>query len=98
MTLKLIFLGSGSAFTVGTGNYQSNLLLQKDNDSLLIDAGGDLRFALYDQHLTYKDIKNVYISHLHADHVGGLEWLAINTHFDRRLLKVNKILVSGWEK
>ena len=25
--------------------------------------------------LGYADIDAVYISHLHADHVGGLEWL-----------------------
>ena len=82
MTLKIIFLGSGSAFTVGDGNYQSNLLLQKDDDTMLIDAGSDLRFSLYEQHLNYLDIRNIYISHLHADHIGGLEWLAINTFFD----------------
>ncbi|WP_232220743.1 MBL fold metallo-hydrolase [Legionella tunisiensis] len=82
MALKITFLGSGSAFTVGKDNYQSNLLLQKANDTLLIDAGGDLRFSLNEQHLTYADIKSVYISHLHADHIGGLEWLAINTFFD----------------
>ncbi|HHF7345526.1 TPA: MBL fold metallo-hydrolase [Legionella feeleii] len=82
MTLKITFLGSGSAFTMREDNYQSNLLLQKANDTLLIDAGGDLRFSLNEQHLTYADIKNVYISHLHADHIGGLEWLALNTFFD----------------
>ncbi len=94
MTMKLVFLGSGSAFTVGASNYQSNLLLQKGDDSLLIDAGGDLRFSLNEQHLTYSDIKNVYISHLHADHVGGLEWLAINTHFDKNYIGKPNLYVS----
>ena len=82
MTLKITFLGSGSAFTVGDGNYHSNLLFQKDDDTMLIDAGSDIRLSLHDIHLNYKDIRSVYISHLHADHVGGLEWLAFNTHFD----------------
>lgn len=82
MTLSITFLGSGSAFSLEPGNYQSNLLLQKDNDTMLIDAGGDLRFSLNDQGLGYSDIKNVYITHLHADHIGGLEWLALNTYFD----------------
>jgi ribonuclease BN (tRNA processing enzyme) len=58
------------------------LLLQKDGDTFLIDAGSDLRFSLNEQKLSYLDIRNVYISHLHADHIGGLEWLAINTYFD----------------
>ncbi len=82
MTLKITFLGSGSAFTMGSKNYQSNLLLQKNNDTLLLDAGGDLRFSLAEQQLSYLDINNIYISHLHADHIGGLEWLALNTFFD----------------
>ncbi len=104
MTLKITFLGSGSAFTLGEGNYQSNLLLQKNDDAMLIDAGGDIRLSLYEQHLTYKDIKNIYISHLHADHIGGLEWLAINTFFDDLYLGKPNLFASEhiindlWEK
>src|SRR5262249_33749707 len=71
----------GSAFTVGD-NYQSNVLLQAGDDSLLIDAGGDLRFGLYSVGLSHLDVKNVYISHLHNDHIGGLEYLALATYFD----------------
>lgn len=82
MMLKMIFLGSGSAFSLEANNYQSNVLLQKDNENLLIDAGGDIRFSLAAEQLSYNDIRNIYISHLHADHIGGLEWLAINTFFD----------------
>lgn len=81
--MKLIFLGTGSAFTIGDGNYQSNLLLESDTGKrLLIDCGSDARHGLYEQGFTYKDIHDVYISHLHADHVGGLEWLALTTKYD----------------
>lgn len=74
MTLKMTFLGSGSAFTVGPDNYHSNVLLEIGKDSLLIDAGSDLRHSLREQNRGYLDIKNVYITHLHGDHTGGLEW------------------------
>jgi ribonuclease BN (tRNA processing enzyme) len=81
--MKLIFLGSGSAFTVGTNNYQSNMILESpQGHRLLIDCGSDARHSMHEQGLTYKDIQDVYISHLHADHVGGLEWLAFQTKFD----------------
>ena len=104
MALKLTFLGSGSAFTVGEKNYQSNLLFQKDGDTMLIDAGGDIRFSLHEQHLSYKDIRNIYISHLHTDHIGGLEWLAINTFFDKSYQGKPNLFISEdiiddlWEK
>lgn len=82
--MKLTFLGSGSAFTVGNGNYQSNILLQADSKrNLLIDCGTDVRFSLHEQGFNYRDIHDVYISHLHADHVGGLEWLAFNKKFNQ---------------
>lgn len=80
MKNKIIFLGSGSAFTVGKNNYQSNILLELANGhKMLIDCGTDIRLSLFEQGLNYLDIDAVYISHLHADHVGGLEWLAFTT-------------------
>lgn len=74
--MKLTFLGSASAFTVGMQNYQSNMLIQVDSDYLLIDCGSDARHALHEQGLSGTEIGSVFCSHLHADHVGGLEWLA----------------------
>lgn len=81
MTLKITFLGTGSAFTVD-GNFQSNVLLEIGNDHLLIDAGTDIRHSLHAQKYTHLDIGHVYISHIHADHAGGLEWFALSTYFD----------------
>ena len=88
--MKLLFLGTGSAFTVGADNYQSNMLLiHEGGDKLLIDCGSDIRFSLYDQGFSYLDITDIYISHLHADHVGGLEYICFNTKFDPRCQKPN---------
>lgn len=94
--MKLTFIGSGSAFTVGGNNYQSNLLLSSDNnEKLLIDCGTDARIALFELGYTYKDISNVYITHLHGDHVGGLEWLAFTRKFDPTCDKPNLYIQSG---
>ncbi|NEO28850.1 MAG: MBL fold metallo-hydrolase [Kamptonema sp. SIO4C4] len=88
--MRLLFLGSGSAFTVGADNYQSNLLLTNEvGEHLLIDCGSDIRFSLYDQGLSYQDIRNIYISHLHADHVGGMEYIGLTTFFDPHCPKPN---------
>lgn len=81
--MKLTFIGSGSAFTVNSNNYHSNMLFETDSGKkLLIDCGSDARVALAALDYSHKDISGVYISHLHADHAGGLEWLAFTTVFD----------------
>ena len=80
--MKLTFLGSGAAFTVGADNYQSNILLSSSRGKhFLIDCGTDIRFSLYEKNLTSTDIDAVFVSHLHADHVGGVEWFALTNYF-----------------
>lgn len=75
--MLLKFSGTGSAFTVGDGNYQSNMVLEdSQGNKLLIDCGTDARIALSEIGIKHSDIDAIYISHLHADHVGGLEWIA----------------------
>jgi ribonuclease BN (tRNA processing enzyme) len=101
---NLLFLGSGSAFTVGADNFQSNLVLESDRGTkLLIDCGSDVRLSLHAAGLSYLDITDIYISHLHSDHVGGLEFMGLSQHFDprchRSTLYVSKDIASDlWER
>ncbi|WP_036486332.1 MBL fold metallo-hydrolase [Myxosarcina sp. GI1] len=101
---KLLFLGSGSAFTVGADNFQSNMLLINDRgNKLLIDCGSDIRFSLYEAGLSYLDITDIYISHLHSDHAGGLEYIGFSTKFDPQCKKPNLYLskdvgIELWQK
>lgn len=81
--MKLIFLGSGSAFTVGDGNFHSNILLvHEQGHKLLIDCGSDIRFSLHAAGFSHQDITDIYVSHLHCDHAGGLEYIGFTTKFD----------------
>ncbi|MFM1842056.1 MAG: hypothetical protein RLZZ490_792 [Cyanobacteriota bacterium] len=104
MGVTLTFLGSGSAFTVGADNFQSNVLLTAANGKrFLIDCGTDIRFSLYAASLSYRDITDIYISHLHSDHAGGLEYIGFTTkfdpHCDRPNLYVSQdIAVDLWHK
>jgi ribonuclease BN (tRNA processing enzyme) len=83
--MRLLFLGSGSAHTVGGDNFQSNMMLITDSGRrLLIDCGSDVRWSLAKQGLSHLDVTDIYISHLHADHIGGLEYVGFQTKFDRR--------------
>ncbi|NJL00894.1 MAG: MBL fold metallo-hydrolase [Spirulinaceae cyanobacterium SM2_1_0] len=101
---KLLFLGSGSAFTVGADNYQSNMLLiDPAQHKLLIDCGSDIRFSLHEAGFSYRDITDIYISHLHADHVGGMEYIGLTTRFDPNCPKPNlygskDVLSEIWER
>lgn len=79
MTYKMTFLGSGSAFTLD--NFQSNILLECEGDRLLLDCGSDIRFSLREIGLSMVSVPNIYISHAHSDHSGGLEGVAFSTLF-----------------
>lgn len=78
-------VGTGSAFTMK--NWQSNFVIYRNGKYLLIDCGGDIRFALAEAGISITDIDAVYISHAHADHIGGLEWLGFCTLFNPTLKK-----------
>jgi len=83
--MQILFLGSGSAHTTSTDNFQSNMILTAASGRrMLIDCGSDIRWSLARQKLSHQDITDIYISHLHADHIGGLEYIAFQTKFDPR--------------
>lgn len=57
------------------------LLITDTGKKLLIDCGTDIRFSLTKAHYRPKEIDAVFISHLHADHIGGIEWFAFQRKF-----------------
>jgi len=100
--MKLKFIGSGSAFTMN--NYQTNAVLESDTGKrMLIDCGSDIRFAMRDAGLSHKDINALYLTHCHADHVGGIEWLAFMRFFDKSaggppdLFCIRSLMQEAWD-
>lgn len=73
--MKICPLGVGGAFT--KSNYHNNYIIEADEKFLLIDAGTTLRNSLSAAGYDYLDLDYVFISHLHYDHVGGLEELVM---------------------
>lgn len=79
MTLQLQMLGTGSAFA--KQYYNNNALLRDHAYTLLIDCGVTAPAALHQLNISLGDIDAVLITHIHADHVGGLEELAFRMKF-----------------
>ena len=80
--MKLKFLGVGGAFApISKGN--SNMMLTSDaGKRMLIDFGATAPYIYRDElGLDFRDIDAVWISHLHADHIGGMEMLAFARYF-----------------
>lgn len=79
MNLHIQMLGTGSAFA--KSYFNNNGLLYSDGFTLLIDCGITAPMALHHLNKSFSDIHGVLISHIHADHVGGLEELAFQMKF-----------------
>lgn len=98
--MKLTFAGTGSAFCTAADNFQSNMILETTNTDtgslarMLIDCGTDARHALHRLGLWPKDFDAIYISHLHSDHIGGLEWIALSNYFIFNRHRVDLYLVD----
>lgn len=74
--LSLFFLGTGSAFT--KTNFQNNLLVIKGDTHLLIDCGTMCSYALENvYHTNLSNVRNVILTHPHADHIGGVEEMVL---------------------
>ena len=87
--MKVTFLGAGSAFSKRNGN--SNILVESGNTRLLIDFSLLCSQSLVTYGFSLQDITHLFITHLHADHISGLEEMAFMT---RLVYRSKPILLS----
>ncbi|AZV43543.1 hypothetical protein BAOM_2934 [Peribacillus asahii] len=71
--IKIKPLGVNGAFTK---YYHNNYVFELGDRNLLVDAGTTLRYSLPEAEYKESDITDIIITHLHSDHVGGLEEFA----------------------
>lgn len=80
--LTLFFTGVGSAFS--KRHYQTNMLIIKGDDHLMIDCGTKTPQALFELGVPIFNIRNFLITHTHADHIGGLEEAMLLSRYVKR--------------
>lgn len=73
---QLIYFGTGHAMTRRI--YQTCFSLTDGDQHFMVDAGGGngILAQLEDAGLSSHDLSDIFISHLHSDHVLGAVWLA----------------------
>lgn len=105
--MKIKVIGCGNAFS--DKNFNQSFLIEEGDRKMLIDCGMQTPQALKSAGVDIKDITDIYISHLHADHVGGMENFAFQTYdwankptvcngSGVKLFANDKLMVDMWDK
>jgi ribonuclease BN (tRNA processing enzyme) len=69
--MKITVVGCGHAFS--KINYNQSFLLEEKGRRMILDFGAKIPLALDNLDIDIDTIDDVYVSHLHGDHIGGLE-------------------------
>ena len=73
--MKLTMLGTGNAIV--TECYNTCFVMQEEDQYFLVDGGGgstllrQLKYAGID----WKNIRNIFVTHKHLDHITGILWM-----------------------
>ncbi|WP_217592443.1 MBL fold metallo-hydrolase [Cohnella sp. GbtcB17] len=79
MQMDIRMLGCGSAFAKEF--YNNNAIVYAGGKKLLLDCGTTAHVAMRKLGISLPELDGVLITHIHADHVGGLEELAFQLKF-----------------
>lgn len=100
MKNKLIFLGVGHSESLV--HFNPSLLIENKHGRLLIDCGHTAKHALSHAGYSLADIDAIFISHVHGDHVFGLERFAYECRFKHKkkptLIFHKAILEELWDQ
>lgn len=72
--MKITFLGTSHGYAE-KGHFTSSTLVEASDCSYIIDAGGPVEALLINHDKRLEDIRGIFITHMHADHIGNLSSL-----------------------
>lgn len=79
MSVEVKMIGTGNAFA--KRYFNNNALVTVNGFRLQIDCGVTAPYALHQMNVSLTDIDALLITHIHGDHVGGLEEFAFQMMF-----------------
>lgn len=105
--MEISVIGCGNAFS--ERNFNQSFVVEENGRKMLIDCGYQVPTALRANGFDYKEIDDIYISHLHSDHIGGLEFIAFSRYNwatrpreadenSPRIIGNRQLLTDLWEK
>ncbi len=86
--IRLIAVGVGGAFSGKM--YQSNFIVIKGSTVLFVDLGSKTTMKLAEFGLSAHSVKNLLITHSHADHIGSLEEVALKRRYEAPFIEMPK--------
>ena len=81
--MRLQFLGSGDAFGNGA-RFNTCMLVESSKTNFLVDCGASSLIAMKRFGVAPDSIDTILITHLHADHFGGLPFFILDAQFSNR--------------
>ena len=85
--MRLKLLGSGDAFGSG-GRFNTCFLLDRGQSSFLVDCGASGMIAIRKFGVDPNSIEAIMLSHLHADHFGGLPSFILDAQLVSRRIRL----------
>lgn len=69
--MKITFLGTSHGYAE-KGHFTSSTLVEADGNSYIIDAGAPVEALLINHDKRLEEIRGIFITHMHPDHIGNL--------------------------
>lgn len=81
--MKIVVLGSGSAYSA-PGRFNSCYYVEAEKEKFLIDCGSDALRAIQQAGVDLFAIRQIFVTHMHADHAAGLPSVLTAMHVAER--------------